>query len=82
MTNPVDESEEIESVAEEEVVGETEVVTEEEIPSDDDIKLKPEKKKVAALKARHDIEDYFEMKKLREELDYMYDEEAEKKNSK
>jgi hypothetical protein len=50
--------------------------TEEEIPQEE----RPAKKKVAMLKARHQLEDYFEMKKLKEALDYLFeDEEGESK---
>lgn len=49
--------------------------TEEEIPDEEG---KPVRKKVAALKARHRLEDYFEMKRIQEELDYLDDEEKRK----
>ena len=73
MTNPADEENEIEDI---EVVSSetTEVETEEEIPEDE----KPVKKKIAALKARHNLEDYFEMKKMRDALDYLHDDDSAK----
>jgi hypothetical protein len=66
MSNP---AEEISSQTETDVEP---IVEEEVIPLDDDIK--PAKKKVAALKARHELEDYFEMKKLGDALDYLFEE--------
>jgi hypothetical protein len=77
MTNPADENSEIESL---DVA--TEVVSDDETVEDDDQKSvssedeKPMKKKVAELKARHNLENYFELKSIRESLDYLYDEKA------
>jgi hypothetical protein len=77
MTNPADENSEIESL---DVA--TEVVSDDETVEDDDQKSvssedeKPMKKKVAELKARHNLENYFELKRIRESLDYLYDEKA------
>lgn len=45
--------------------------------SESDVAEEKVRKKVAALRARHAIEDYFENKKIRHELDYLLDE-AEK----
>jgi hypothetical protein len=56
------------------------LIEEEIIPLDEDIK--PAKKKVAALKARHELEDYFEMKKLGNALDYLFEDEEENKSEK
>ncbi|HEV2613819.1 MAG TPA: hypothetical protein VGV92_03820 [Gammaproteobacteria bacterium] len=62
----------------EEVVAEVvEADDAEEIPEEDS-KEAPVKKKVAALKARHRLEDYFEMKRIQDELDYLDDEKKRK----
>jgi len=71
MTNPVDESDELENVdSAEEVVSEDDAALsiEEDIPGDDE--SKPVKKKILALEARHKIEDYEIEKQIREALDY------------
>ncbi len=60
--------------SEAEKIAEVSTEIEEEIPAEE----RPAKKKVAALKARHELEDYFEMKKLREALDYLFEDEEEK----
>lgn len=57
------------------VLVETEEV-EEIIPDDEE--GKPVPKKMAALKARHRLEDYFEMKRIQDELDYLDDEKKRK----
>lgn len=57
------------------VLVETEEV-EEMIPDDEE--GKPVPKKMAALKARHRLEDYFEMKRIQDELDYLDDEKKRK----
>lgn len=49
---------------------------EEIIPDDEE--GKPVPKKMAALKARHRLEDYFEMKRIQDELDYLDDEKKRK----
>lgn len=76
MTRNYDEAESVteEPVAEITEVAETEAEIEEVIPPDE----KPAKKKIAALKARHELEDYFEMKKFREALDYLFEDEEDK----
>lgn len=76
MTRDYDETEDAveESVAEITDVAEIETEGEEIIPADE----KPAKKKIAALKARHELEDYFEMKKLREALDYLFEDGGDK----
>lgn len=64
----------------EETMPEPEAVLEveeaEEVILDDE--KAPVKKKVAALKARHRLEDYFEMKRIQDELDYLDDEKKRK----
>jgi hypothetical protein len=80
MTNPVDESDEIENVdSADEVVSDADAVLplEEEIPGDDE--SKPVKKKILALEARHKIEDYEIEKQIREALDYLDDGKSPKK---
>lgn len=57
-------SEEAESVTDDETF-------EEEALLEKGAKSPPIRKKVAALKARHQLEDYFESKKIRQELDYL-----------
>jgi hypothetical protein len=64
-----------ETLLEPEAVPEAEEV-EEVVPQDDE--KAPIKKKVAALKARHRLEDYFEMKRIQDELDYLDDEKKRK----
>jgi len=82
MTNPVDESNEIETLdAVAEVVSDDEGIEEgsddqKSANSDDE---KPLKKKVAELKARHNLENYFELKRIRETLDYLYDDKLDEK---
>jgi hypothetical protein len=57
---------------------------EESVPADseeiipDEEGKQPIRKKVAALKARHRLEDYFEMKRIQDELDYLDDEKKRK----
>ncbi len=71
----------------EEDIEETDDTTDEEVESDEsegseeDAAGEKVRKKVAALRARHAIEDYFENKKIRHELDYLLDE-AEKAKAK
>lgn len=75
MTRNYDETESVEEESAAEItVVEVESETDEEIPPEE----KPAKKKIAALKARHELEDYFEMKKLREALDYLFEDEEDK----
>lgn len=58
-------------------VEETEV-----IEGDEDEPQAKVKKKVASLRARHALEDYFEEKKIREELDYLSDGDDKSKGGK
>lgn len=75
MTRNYDETESVEEESAAEIsVVEVETEADEEIPAEE----KPAKKKIAALKARHELEDYFEMKKLREALDYLFEDEEDK----
>ncbi len=76
MTRNYDETETAveEPVTEIAAVVDADIETEEVIPADE----KPAKKKIAALKARHELEDYFEMKKLRDALDYLFEDEEDK----
>ncbi|MDX2164122.1 MAG: hypothetical protein SFW07_01760 [Gammaproteobacteria bacterium] len=69
----------VEEVSEEAVLEAEEITpvdTEESIPEDEE--GRPIRKKVAALKARHRLEDYFEMKRIQDELDYLDDEKKRK----
>jgi hypothetical protein len=50
----------------------------EEVIPDEEGKPTIVRKKVAALKARHRLEDYFEMKRIQDELDYLDDEKKRK----
>lgn len=75
------ENDDMEPLSESEVESEAEKIAEvgtdieEEIPPEE----RPAKKKIAALKARHELEDYFEMKKLRDALDYLFEDEEDKR---
>jgi hypothetical protein len=69
-----DEIDEVVSGAEEEYAAD------DTIPDDKD--EKPARKKVAALKARHALEEYFELKKIKHELDYLIEEEKAKEKAK
>jgi len=55
-----------------------EIISDEVIIPDEEGKPTIVRKKVAALKARHRLEDYFEMKRIQDELDYLDDEKKRK----
>jgi hypothetical protein len=59
-----------------EVESADEEFSEETIPEDES--NKPVQKKVAALRARHKLEDYFESKRIKEALEYLNEELATK----
>ena len=67
-------------LSESEVESETAKITssDTEIDEENPPHEKPAKKKIAALKAPHELEDYFEMKRLREALDYLFEDEEDK----